>query len=134
PYTTLFRSKAPLEQSAALLAREVEAGRCPLKSWDNAVDQWILRLNQLAEWYPEFELPKLGDEDRQMLVEQICFGATSYKEIKERQIWPTVKAWLSAAQQQLVDDYAPERLELPNGRKAKISYDAKMPPTIAARI
>ncbi len=126
--------KAPLEQSAALLAREVEAGRCPLKSWDNTVDQWILRLNRLAEWYPEFELPKLGDEDRQMLVEQICFGATSYKEIKERPVWPTVKAWLSPAQQQLVDDYVPERLELPNGRKAKISYEAKMPPTIAARI
>ena len=126
--------KAPFEQSAALLAREVEAGRCPLKNWDNAVDQWILRLNQLAEWYPEYELPKLGDEDRRMLVEQICFGATSYKEIKERQVWPTVKSWLSAGQQQLVDDYAPERLELPNGRKAKISYDAKMPPTIAARI
>ena len=52
--------KVPHEQAAALLAREVEAGRCPLKNWDNAVDQWILRLNQLVDWNPEFELPKLG--------------------------------------------------------------------------
>ncbi len=126
--------KVPLEQAAALLAREVEAGTCPLKLWDNAVDQWILRLNQLAEWHPEFELPPLGDDDRRMLVEQICHGATSYKEIKERPVWPTVKAWLSTSQQELVEDYAPERIELPNGRKAKIAYAAKTAPTIAARI
>ncbi|HEY3898890.1 MAG TPA: ATP-dependent helicase HrpB [Chthoniobacter sp.] len=126
--------KVPAEQAAVLLAREVEAGRCPLKNWDNAVDQWILRLNQLAGWYPEYELPPIGEEDRQMLLEQICLGATSYKEIKERQVWPTVKSWLSPAQQDLLEKYAPERYELPNGRKAKITYDAKAAPSIAARI
>ena len=126
--------KVPHEQAAALLAREVEAGRCPLKNWDNAVDQWILRLNQLAGWYPEYELPPIGDEDRRMLVEQICLGATSYKEIKERPVRPMVKGWLTPAQQDLVEKYAPERYELPNGRKAKIIYDAKAGPTIATRI
>jgi ATP-dependent helicase HrpB len=126
--------KVPHEQAAALLAREVEAGTCPLKNWDNAVDQWILRLNQLAGWYPEFELPPIGDDDRRMLVEQICLGATSYKEIKERAVWPVVKSWLSPAQQDLLEKYAPERFELPNGRKAKITYDAKAAPTIATRI
>ncbi len=126
--------KVPHEQAAALLAREVEAGTCPLKNWDNAVDQWILRLNQLAAWYPEFELPKIEAGDRRMLVEQICFGATSYKDIKERQVWPTVKAWLSPPQQDLLEKYAPERIELPNGRKAKIAYDTKAAPTIATRI
>ena len=126
--------KVPHEQAAALLAHEVEAGACPLKHWDNAVDQWILRLNQVAEWHPEFELPKLGDDERRTLIEQLCFGATSYKEIKERDVWPTVRSWLSSGQQELIDQRAPERLELPNGRRAKILYDAKAPPTIAARI
>ncbi len=126
--------KVPHEQAAALLAKEVMAGTCPLKNWDNAVDQWIVRLNQVAAWHPEFELPALGPEDRHMLVEQICHGATSYKDIKERQVWPTVKSWLSAGQQELIDQYAPERIELPNGRKAKITYDEKVPPTIATRI
>ena len=126
--------KVPPEQAAELLAREVEAGRCTLKNWDNAVDQWILRVNQLADWYPEYEPPKIGPDDRRMLVEQICLGATSYREIKERQVWPTVKSWLSSTQQKFLDDYAPERIDLPNGRKAKITYDAKAAPTIAARI
>ena len=126
--------KVPLEQAAALLAREVEAGTCPLKLWDNAVDQWILRLNQLAEWFPEYELPKLGDDERRMLLEQICHDATSYKDIKERPVWPVVKSWLSPVQQQLLDDQAPERIELPGGRKAKVIYAANTAPHIAARI
>jgi ATP-dependent helicase HrpB len=124
----------PLEEAARLLAQEVAAGRCPLKHWDNAVDQWIARLNQLAEWYPEFELPRLGEADRQMLYEQICHGATTYKAIKEREVWPTVRAWLSPAQQRLLDEFAPERLELANGRRPKIIYAANAAPTLAARI
>ena len=126
--------KVPYEQAAALLAREVEAGTCPLKLWDHAVDQWILRLNQLAEWFPEYELPKLGEDERRMLLEQICHGAVSYKDIKERPVWPVVKSWLSPVQQQLLDDQAPERIELPGGRKAKIVYAAGTAPHIAARI
>ena len=110
----VLRSKssddAPLEQAAALLAQEVIAGNCPLKLWDHAVDQWILRLNLLADWCPDFELPKLGEADRVTLIEQVCYGATSYREIKERPVWPVVKSWLSPAQQSLLDDFAPERL------------------------
>ena len=57
-----------------------------------------------------------------LLIEQICQGATSYKEIKERPVWPVVKSWLNAAQQSALDDLAPERIKLPNGRTAKIIY------------
>ena len=45
-----------------------------------------------------------------------------------------VKSWLSPAQQGLLDKFAPERISLPNGKKWKITYDAKAAPTIAARI
>ncbi len=126
--------KVPLEEAAVLLAREVEAGTCPLKLWDNSVEQWILRLNLLAEWYPEFELPPIGEADRRLLVEQICHGAIGYKDLKERPVWPVVRSWLSAGQQQLLDQYAPERIALPNGRSFKLSYQSTGAPVLAARI
>lgn len=126
--------KVPLDQAAALLAQEVAAGTCTLKQWDPSIEQWILRLNLLADAYPEWALPKLGPEDRRTLIEQICYGATSYKEIKDRPVWSVVKSWLSAAQQQIVEEHAPERLQLPNGRKIKITYAPTGPPTLAARI
>ncbi len=125
---------APDSQAAALLAEQVINGTCPLKHWDHAVDQWILRLNFLAAQFPEWQLPPLPDEDRRTLIEQICLGAVSFRQIADRPVWPTVKSWLSPAQQKLIDDYAPERLELPNGRRAKINYAENQPPTLGARI
>jgi ATP-dependent helicase HrpB len=126
--------KASPEAAARILAELVIAGKCPLTNWDNAVEQWIIRLNRLREWMPELELPALGDDDRQALIEQICYGAASYREIKERAVWPVVKTWLSSSQQGMLDKLAPERIELPNGKRWKIQYDAKAAPTVAARI
>jgi ATP-dependent helicase HrpB len=125
---------APLGDAARILAEEVLAGRCVLKSWDEAVEQWILRVNWLHEWMPDLGIPAVGDDDRKALIEQICHGATSYKEIKDKAVWPVVKAWLSGQQQAWVEEYTPERIELPGGRKAKVTYTMDGPPTLAARI
>ncbi len=125
---------APLDDAARILADEVLAGRCVLKNWDDAVEQWIVRVNRLHEWLPELGLPAITADDRRALVEQICHGATSYKEIKDKAVRPAVKAWLSAQQQAWIDEYAPERIELPSGRKAKVTYSTDGPPTVAARI
>jgi ATP-dependent helicase HrpB len=124
----------PSEQAAVTLAAEVTAGRLKLENWNHDVEQWITRLNQLAEWCPEYELPKLTQEDRHTLIEQLCLGASSYRDIKDRQVWSVVKSWLSPAQIDLLEKMAPERLELPNGRKAKITYADNAQPTLAARI
>jgi ATP-dependent helicase HrpB len=124
----------PAEQAAALLAVEVGSGRCPLANWNFDVEQWIIRLDRLAAWCPEYELPPLTPADRRTLLEQLCLGATSYREIKDRAVWPVVKSWLSPAQQDLLDRMAPERLELPGGRRAKITYAENAEPTLAARI
>jgi ATP-dependent helicase HrpB len=142
--TTLFHdlllrseefSAANEPAAAQLLAREVVAGTCPLKHWDNAVEQWIARVNFVAAQFPEMEFPRIDAGAKLLLLEQICQGAASYKEIKERPVWPTVKLWLNSGQQKALDDLAPERIKLASGRAAKITYsDDGSPPTIAARI
>ena len=126
--------KVPAQDAALILAEQVLLGNCVLTLWDNSVEQWITRVHRLREWMPELELPAIGDEERRAIIEQICHGAANYKEIKERPIWPVVKGWLSKSQQDLVEKFAPERVELPNGKKWKIIYEAKAAPTIAARI
>src|SRR5436190_8901645 len=85
--------------AARILAREVLAGSCPLKQWDNAVEQWIERVNFVASAFPELEFPRIDETGKLLLLEQICQGATSYKEIKERIAWPVVRSWLRAMQQ-----------------------------------
>jgi ATP-dependent helicase HrpB len=126
--------KPPMEEAAALLAREVTAGRCVLDKWDEGVEHWILRVNRLREWMPELALPAIGAADREAILEHICHGAYSYNEIKTRPVLTVVKSWLSRRQQASVEEYAPEHIELPRGRKVKVDYSPDGPPTIAARI
>ena len=129
------RSAAPpADEAASILAEEVLKGTLTLKSWDHTVEQWILRVNCLAKWCPDLKLPTITDDGRQAMIQQVCRGAISYKDIKDKPVWPAVKLWLSGAQQALVEKHAPERLDLPNGRKAKVTYSADAEPFISMRI
>jgi ATP-dependent helicase HrpB len=134
----VLRSKdsdaVPESDAAQLLATEVESGRCVIKAWDDAVEAWIQRVNLAAEQFPEWQIPAINAQDRTALIEQICFGAISYREIKEREVWPTLRTWLSPAQNDTMEQLFPERLEMPNGRKFKIQYSGPNSPSIAVRI
>ena len=124
----------PVDAAARLLADEILGGRLRLSKWDHAVEQWIVRLNRLAEWCPDLGLPPIRSEDRRHIFEQICHGAFGYKEIKDREVKPAVQSWLSAMQRDLLARHAPERVTLANGRAPKVSYEADGPPFISLRI
>ena len=124
----------PADQAARLLADEVMAGRLPLPGWDHQVEQWLLRLRWLCQHCPDLQLPDITDDDRRHIIEQLCLGAVSYKDIKEREVKPVVVSWLSHAQRELLDKHAPERLTLANGRTPKVTYETGNPPHIALRI
>jgi len=124
----------PADAAARLLADEIIAGRLLLPKWDHGVEQWLARLRLLCQHCPELQLPAITEDDRQHIIEQLCHGAVSYKDIKEREVKPIVMSWLSAAQRELLDQHAPERLTLPNGRTPRVVYEDGTPPHIALRI
>ena len=125
---------ASLNEAAALLTKEVMAGRLKLEAWDDTVEQWILRVNRLAEWFPELEVNPITEADRATLIEQICYGELGYRDIKDKPVMPVLKDWLTAEQFAVLDDYLPEKLVMGNGRKARLTYAKEGPPIMSARI
>jgi ATP-dependent helicase HrpB len=125
---------APLDAAAALLTREVVAGRIKLEAWDDTVEQWITRVNRLAEWFPELEVNPITDVDRPTLIEQICYGELGYRGIKDKPVMPVLRDWLTAEQFAVLDDYLPERLVMANGRRSRVTYFKEGPPVLSARI
>ena len=123
-----------LDQAAGLLASRVLSGELILKNWDDSVTQWTARLASLGTWMPELEMPGWSDEDRADAIAQICHGAVSYKEIKEANVWPVLREWLSSAQRSALDAYCPERVNLANGQSAKVTYSVGMDPFISVRV
>ena len=129
------RVEPPPEDAAAkLLAEEVLSGKLAISSWDHGVEQWILRLNRLAEWCPDLNLSSIGTEERRQILEQFCLGAVGYRDLKVRDARSVVKAWLSRPQQELLDKHAPERVTLTNGRTPKVVYEISGPPYVSLRI
>ena len=124
----------PADAAARLLAEEINAGRLLLPNWDHHVEQWLLRLKLLCQHCADLQLPPITDDDKKSIIEQLCHGAVSYKDIKEREVKPVVMSWLSSAQRELLDKHAPERLTLSNGRTPKVNYEEGRAPFISLRI
>ena len=124
----------PEGEAAALLAREVIAGNIVLTEWNEAVEQWIVRVNCLAKWWPELEVNPITDADRATLIEQICYGSYGARELKDKPVMPVLRDWLLAEQLAVLDEYLPERLVMANGRKARLTYAKDGPPVMSARI
>jgi ATP-dependent helicase HrpB len=124
----------PADAAARILADEIIAGRLPLPNWDHSVEQWLARLDFLCANCPELQLPPFTDDDKTHVIGQLCLGAVSYKDIKEREVKPVVMSWLSSAQKELLDQHAPERLSLPNDRTPKVVYEKGKSPFISLRI
>ena len=124
----------PAGEAASLLAAEVMQGRIVMKEWDHSVEQWVLRINSLARWCPELQLSPIDEEARRHVIEQICHGSFSARDVKGLEVRRVVRSWLSDAQHQALDKHAPERLEMPNGRNPKVTYVADGQPFVALRI
>ncbi|MFT3870337.1 MAG: ATP-dependent helicase HrpB [Nibricoccus sp.] len=124
----------PYDEAARLLTAQVMAGNLKLEAWDESVEQWIVRVNRLAEWFPELEVNPLTDADRATLIEQICYGELGYKDIRDKPVMPILRDWLTAEQLAVLDDYLPERLTMANGRRSRLTYAKEGPPILSARI
>lgn len=121
-------------EAAAILAREVMAGNIVLTEWNEAVEQWIVRVNCLAQWWPELEVNPITASDRATLIEQICYGSHGARELKDKPVMPVLRDWLLPEQLAVLDEYLPERLVMANGRKARLTYHKDSPPVLSARI
>ncbi|MEM9399257.1 MAG: ATP-dependent helicase HrpB [Verrucomicrobiota bacterium] len=124
----------PGEKTSRLLAQKVAQGELILKKWTEDVEQWIMRLNLLADWCPDLSLPQIDTESRQAIFEMLCEGAVSYKDIKEKDVWPVIKSWLSAPQEEALHAYAPSYIKIHEHRKAKVRYSMQRDPVIAVKI
>jgi len=122
------------DAAAQLLVREVLEGRCPLPQWDEAVEQWLARVNTLAKLFPEFGVAPFTAADKPFVLEQLCHGTRSFKDVRERDLWPVLRSWLSPEQAGAMDQLLPDRLEMANGRKSRITYKPDATASISARI
>jgi len=122
------------DDAGRLLMEAVKEGQVLLPAWDKDVDAWITRLNCLAEWCPDWGLPPLTEEDRELLVEHMLSTCRTRKDVKNVDVRHQVENWLSPVQRNLVRDHCPPRMQLPNGRHARVRYEKGSAPVISSKL
>ena len=120
--------------AAQVLARHIHEDGWPLKQWDAEAENWIRRVNTLARYCPELEIQPIREEDRLLFIEQICTGATAYKEVKDRPVLPVLQEWLPDSLLPILEEWAPVRFELPGRGRVKLRYEDDGMVVLPARI
>jgi ATP-dependent helicase HrpB len=124
----------PAKASSDLIAEEFISDRQKLQKWDEDAEDWLARVEFLAGACPDFGLEPLSEEDRNLIIMDICSGARSVAEAKTRPVLPALHDWYGPSKVRLVDKHAPARLEMPGGRRAKIRYPKGREPYLEAKI
>ncbi|MGC8742563.1 MAG: ATP-dependent helicase HrpB [Verrucomicrobiia bacterium] len=128
------KAAVPCEKVEDLLINEIMLGNLNLTDWDESLEQWILRVNLLARLCPEFKIKEIGEKEKVAVLRRVCSNATSYKEIKDREVKPLFFEMLNSEQHRFLEMYAPQRLKLSNGRTPKVIYVKEGSPYFSLRI
>jgi ATP-dependent helicase HrpB len=122
------RSGAPdLPQAAAMLAdRAIEAGIERFVDREE-LEQFLARVAFASEHASVTPL------DIEEAFRQLCHRLKSFAELKSAgvSLIPTLEQRIGA---RLLNEIAPSRIRLPNGRQTKVNYEAGKPPWIASRL
>jgi ATP-dependent helicase HrpB len=122
------RSGAPdPEQAAALLAqRAIEAG---IEKFVDP-DEWAQFLARVAFASEHTSIQKLDVEEA---FRELCRGLKSFAELKSAgaTLIPRLEQRIGT---RLLNEIAPGRIRLPNGRQTKVNYEGGKPPWIASRL
>ncbi|MBU2572720.1 MAG: ATP-dependent helicase HrpB [Elusimicrobia bacterium] len=120
--------------SSGLIAEEFISGRHKFTAWNEEVEEWLARVEFLAAACPDLGLEPLGEENLKLIISGICAGAKSVSDARSRPVLSALQDWFGHEKNRKIEKYAPRRLEMPGGRRAKINYPRGREPYLEARI
>lgn len=122
------------KMSSEIIARQFIDGIEKFTHWNEETEAWLNRMEFLAKACPDFGIKPLSDEDLELIIYDICDGAKSVSDAKSRPVLEHIKNWYGWDICRLIDKHAPDKLLMPNNRRAKIKYPKNGEPFLEAKI
>ena len=111
------------EDIASAYANEILTGELVLKHWNEEVQQLLERLKFMENMLPDCNIQSLDEEDKILIVEQICSGKNSWKQIKNAEVMPFIFDYLGKEKINLMEKFVPSNIIFgKNDRKIKLFY------------
>ena len=114
------------EEKAKAYANALMCGDLRLKNWNTQVDKFLDRQSFLASEFPELGIAKMDDETKFLFFEQLCKNASSWREIKNLEVYTSLLSCFSNEEISLLNQAAPETYDLRTGKRPSIlNYSQK---------
>ena len=101
---------------------------------DETVQNFLARVALLRTHMPEHPFPRFEDEELAGVLAEACAGKRSVDEVKRAPMVALLRARLPYPLDRLLDQHAPETIEVPTGNRIRLSYSASAPPVLAVRL
>jgi ATP-dependent helicase HrpB len=121
-------------QAEALIVEKLMSGEIKLANLDEDVAQLILRIRLAARTWPEDGIPRLDDEDWQLIYHELIQGKSSPQDVSKESILEVLREYVGWAGMHRIDREAPRTFKLPSGRMARITYFEDAAPELSARL
>lgn len=125
--------RLPRGRAEELLAGLVKTGDIRWK-WGEDEDEWLVRTRLVADAFPEKEIPRLDEDDLDLVRAALVEGCLAAGGVESRAVLPLLQEVQGHAAVAFVERMAPLNVGLSSGRKARIAYANDGTALLSARI
>lgn len=122
------------DKAAEAFAKLVFEGKAKFAKWDDEVEHFVRKVNLLASVFPEYGFDPIGDDARELIVEQCCHGIKSLKDMKRKDVLPVLYEWVGPETRAMVERELPDRIRLANEKPARLRVETDGTLTLSAKI
>ena len=104
-------------------SKELRCGNLNLKKWDIQVQRFLARISFITKNYPEYGITEFDEDSKFILYDEICRDAKSWKEIRNREVLPSLIQLYTSEEVALLNEAVPSTISLGNAKRAyKLDY------------
>jgi ATP-dependent helicase HrpB len=120
--------------AAGVWAEKLASGAIRLSSYDERVEQLVIRLRLAGKYYPDLGFPAMNMDDWNLVYGELCRGKNSLEEIEKEPLYERICEYAGAELTSFLEKTFPVRRKMPNGKTGKIRYYEDRPPELSGRL
>lgn len=122
------------ETAARVLAEHLAPRAAELIGRDERAANLLARIDLLRRAMPEHPWPAFEGQDLRAILADACRGKRSADQVTGGAIASAIESRLAFPLDRLLDQQAPEAIEVPTGNRIRVRYSPDQPPVLAVRL
>lgn len=109
-------------------SEELRCGNLNLKKWDVQVERFLERVSFITKNYPDYGIAEFNDISKSILYDEICKDASSWKEIRNREVLPILINLFTGEEVNLLNNAVPSTISIGSEKRSyRVDYGDSAP-------